>query len=80
MSFPARTLTDPITFVIEVGSDGFNAYRSENPASCLPGTLFAASSAMSTFVKVMEQIAGSHGYKIHFQVTPELESGGTLVS
>lgn len=53
-----RSLTFAKTFVLEVGKDGFNAYAVGADGS---RELFAASSAMSTFLKVMEQIANSNG-------------------
>ena len=57
MEFPARTLDKPVRFIIDVGTDGFNAYRQSADGSL---DIFAVSSAMSTFVKVMETIANTH--------------------
>jgi hypothetical protein len=58
MSFPARSLTSPKTFILEVGTDGFNAYAVDAAGV---RRLFAASSSTSTFLKVMEQIVNSSG-------------------
>jgi hypothetical protein len=58
MSFPARSLTSPKTFILEVGTDGFNAYAVDTAGS---RELFAASSSSVTFLKVMEQIVNSNG-------------------
>lgn len=52
-----KTLNDPVRFVIDAGSDGFNAYRQLEDGTL---ELFAASSSMSTFLKVMETIANWH--------------------
>jgi hypothetical protein len=57
MSFPSRTLDKPVRFILDVGTDGFNAYRLAGDGS---SEIIAASSSMSTFVKVMEQIANVH--------------------
>jgi hypothetical protein len=53
----ARTLAKPVRFIIDVGTDGFNAYRQSEDGSL---EIFAASSSMSTFLKVMETIAKVH--------------------
>ena len=68
MEIPGRTLDKPVRFMIDVGTDGFNAYRQTEDGSL---DLFAASSAMSTFLKVMETIAGWHHPEagIHFAIT-----------
>ena len=47
--FPARTLKNPKTFRIEVGEDGFNAYLVKDTGE----ELFAASSSMSTWLRMM---------------------------
>ena len=67
MEIPGRTLDKPARFMIDVGTDGFNAYRQAEDGSL---DLFAASSAMSTFLKVMETIAGWHQPElgIHFAI------------
>ena len=52
-----RQLTNPATFILEVGTDGFNAYAVEPDGS---RQIFAASSSMSTFIRAMEQIANTH--------------------
>jgi hypothetical protein len=52
-----RTLDSPRRFVIDVGKDGFNAYETVDGEL----QLFAASSATSTFLQVVEQIYASNG-------------------
>jgi hypothetical protein len=52
-----KTLSNRVRFVIDVGTNGFNAWRQYDDG-CLE--LFAASSSMSTFLKVMETIANWH--------------------
>jgi len=52
-----RMLTRPATFIIEVGTDGFNAY---SVAPDGERVLFAASGSTLTFIRVMERIANTH--------------------
>jgi hypothetical protein len=52
-----KTLNNPVRFVIDVGANGFNAFR-QYQDGCVE--LVAASSSMSTFLKVMETIANWH--------------------
>jgi hypothetical protein len=78
LTIPERKLTNPKRFVIEVGTDGFNAYAQREDhwfelfAASVKAVqtdfgLFAASSTMSTFIKVMETICNSNGQnKAHF--------------
>jgi hypothetical protein len=70
-SFPARTLRNQKTFIMEIGEDGFNAYIVKEGGE---RELFAASSSMSTWLKVMGNIVelGS-GQHIEFQVVPKEE-------
>ena len=83
MRLPGRRLTNPKRFLIEVGADGFNAYALSPGGSFdlvaasvkavqTDYELFAASSTMSTFIKVMEIIANSNGQnKARFILAPE---------
>lgn len=78
VTIPGRKLTNLKRFVIEVGTDGFNAYVQRDSGSfdllaasvkCVQTDfeLFAASSSMGTFIKVMETICNSNGQnKAHF--------------
>ena len=78
LTIPDRKLTNAKRFVIEIGTDGFNAYMQREDrgfelfAASIKATqtdfeLFAASSSMSTFIKVMETICNSNGQnKAHF--------------
>ena len=70
-SFPARTLRNQKTFIMEIGEDGFNAYIVKEGGE---RELFAASSSMSTWLKVMGNIVelGS-GQHVEFQVVPKEE-------
>jgi len=58
MKLPGRTLVSSKLFVIEAGANGFKAYVLGAEDDC---DLFAASSSMSTFIKVMETICNSNG-------------------
>ena len=78
LEIPERKLTNPKWFVLKVGTDGFNAYTRRDSGSFemfaasvksvqTDWELFAASSSMSTFIKVMETICNSNGQnKAHF--------------
>jgi hypothetical protein len=57
--FAARQLDTPITFLIEVGKDGFNFYRRVAAVNA-EYEIFAASSAVSTFAKAATQILNCH--------------------
>lgn len=69
-----RTLTNPKTFVIEVGSDGFNAFLFRDQEKAMSALrkedleLFAASSSVSTFLRVAETILNSHGASLKLSV------------
>jgi hypothetical protein len=65
--FGGRLLKNRKVFVIEIGEDGFNAYA----ITSLMGdkVLFAASSSMSTFLKVMgDMVRLGSGKDVEFQV------------
>lgn len=78
LTIPERKLTRPKRFVIELGTDGFNAYAQQPDGSfdLLAASvkavqtdfeLFAASESMSVFIRVMERILDSNGQnKTHF--------------
>ena len=53
-SFSAKNLSEPKVFMVEMGTDGFNAYAQRDDGSM---ELFAASTSPGTFVRVMEMIA-----------------------
>lgn len=55
--FDGKPLANLTRFVIDVGANGFNAYKRDEDGSL---ELFAASSSMSTYIKVMETIANFH--------------------
>jgi hypothetical protein len=64
--FPARTLRNQKTFIMEIGEDGFNAYIVREGGE---RELFAASSSMSTWLKVMGNIVGlGSGQAVEFDV------------
>lgn len=66
-----RVLASPIRFIVDVGANGFNAYRVGGDGL----ELFAASSSLTTFCKVMSDILelGSPGVpRVEFKV---VESG-----
>ena len=50
---PMKTLANPKRFIIEVGENGFNAYLDHGDGNVEP---FAASSSMSTYMRMMKDI------------------------
>lgn len=64
-SFPARVLSDPKRFVIDIGRDGFNAYVQRDGRM----ELVAASSAMSTLTRMMQDaVKAGTGADVRFGV------------
>jgi hypothetical protein len=64
-NFPARVLKDPKRFIIDVGKDGFNGYLQCGRRL----ELVAASSAMSTYMRMMQDmIKRGTGTRVVFRV------------
>ena len=67
--FPARTLTHPKTFVLEIGADGFNGYVINAVGQV---ELFVASSSMSSFTRMMgDMVKLGNGNAAKFEYVPE---------